>query len=551
VNNKTHPLLPWLLWAAIALIWFGYLDHRDLFQTDEGRYAEIPREMLVSGDWITPRLNGYLYFEKPPLQYWATAAAYHLFGQHNWTARLWTALCGFLGLVISYWAAKRFFGSRAALFATAFLLGSPYYLAMGHFNSLDMGLAFFLNLALFAFLAAQHREGAPLSRHFMLLCWLALALAFLSKGLVALVLPGMTLVGYSVWKRDWRLWRRLELGWGLLLFLVVTTPWLLAVSARNPGFLHFFFVHEHFQRFLSEVHERVEPWWYFLPVLLLGMLPWLFAALRVMVSPPTARIEAGEGRPLRAFLWLWIVITFAFFSLSGSKLPSYILPLFPALALLVGDGLSQDDSRGWRSAALLSLMAGLALIGLGWGGPFWGKGVTEEMIFAFAPWLFAAAFILLGGGGGLWWWCARAGDGQLAVPALAAVWLLAGQLLMTGLQALAPAYSSGPLARQLDPEMREAARTAPFYSVAMYQQSLPFYLDRTLRLVGFRGELEYGIEREPWLWVPDVATFTWLWEQERGAFAVMPTKLFQQLEQEGVAMRQVAGDSRRVIVTNP
>lgn len=548
--NKTRPLLPWLLWAAIALIWFGALDHRDLFQTDEGRYAEIPREMLVSGDWVTPRLNGFLYFEKPPLQYWATAAAYHLFGQHNWTARLWTALCGFLGLVASYWAAKRFWGPRAALFATAFLLSSPYYLAMGHFNSLDMGLACFLNLALFAFLAAQHQEGAPLSRYFMLLCWLFLALALLNKGLVALVLPGLTLIGYSLWKKDWRLWQRLELGWGLGVLLLVTAPWFLVVSARNPGFLQFFFIHEHFQRYLSEIHERVEPWWYFLPILLLGMLPWIFAAWRVLVFPPQARVEAGGGVQIRAFLWLWVIMTFVFFSLSGSKLPSYILPLFPALALLVGDGLSRDGSRGWWSAAFLSLVTGLALIGLGSGGTFWGKGVTDAMILAFAPWLFAAAFILIAGGGGLWW-CARGRNGQVAVPALAAAWLLAGQLLMTGLQALAPAYSSGPLVRQLDPEMREAARTAPFYSVAMYQQSLPFYLDRTLRLVGFRGELDYGIEREPWLWVQDIPSFIRLWEQETGAFAVMTTKVFQQLKQEGVAMRQVADDGRRVIVTSP
>jgi len=225
---------------------------RPLVDPDEGRYAEIPREMAVTGDWITPRLNGLKYSEKPPLQYWASAAVYSVFGFSEWTARLWTVGLGFLCLPMVFGWTRRLYGDGAGFAAMTALAVSPYFELIAHLNILDSGFAFFLSGAVFAFALGQSSpEGSASERRWILLAWLAAALAVLSKGIVVGVLAGATLVAYTAIERDLRPWRRLHVLLGLPLFLLVTVPWFVAVSARNPSFLQFFFVHEHFARFLT------------------------------------------------------------------------------------------------------------------------------------------------------------------------------------------------------------------------------------------------------------------------------------------------------------
>src|SRR2546423_14326121 len=133
------------LLAAFSLLWFCNLGYRHLVKPDEGRYAEIPREMVASGDWLTPRLNGYKYFEKPPLQYWVTAAAFTAFGKNEWAARLWTGLTGFLGVLLVFWAGKRLFAPPAGLFGAAVAASCALYVAIGHILTLDMALTFFMS----------------------------------------------------------------------------------------------------------------------------------------------------------------------------------------------------------------------------------------------------------------------------------------------------------------------------------------------------------------------------------------------------------------------
>ncbi|HVC36775.1 MAG TPA: phospholipid carrier-dependent glycosyltransferase, partial [Gammaproteobacteria bacterium] len=153
LNNTRVKIL--LAVICFGMVWFANLQYRDLFQTDEGRYAEIPREMLATGDWVTPRLDGLKYFEKPALQYWATAVTYALFGQSNWTSRLWTALTGFLGVLMTAWVGWRLFDRKTGWCAALLLGSSIYYIIMGHFNTLDMGVSFFMCMSVFAFLLAM------------------------------------------------------------------------------------------------------------------------------------------------------------------------------------------------------------------------------------------------------------------------------------------------------------------------------------------------------------------------------------------------------------
>lgn len=294
----------------LAVAWFSTLDYRKLVRPDEGRYAEIPREMAVSGDWITPRLNGLKYFEKPALQYWATAAAFQTFGQKEWTVRLWPALTGFLGILLAGFTARRLFGEREAWLSAAVLGSSMLYVSIGHLATLDMGLTFFMEGALCGFLLANRADIADkYACRWMMFTWAMLALATLSKGIVAPVLAGGTLVFYSLVAWDFSPWRRLFLVRGLALYLLICAPWFVLVSQRNPEFFHFFFIHEHFERFLTKSHQRYQPWWYFVPILLLGSLPWTTFLPQILLHGWQRR---SSGFQAGRFLLVWSVLIYLF-----------------------------------------------------------------------------------------------------------------------------------------------------------------------------------------------------------------------------------------------
>jgi 4-amino-4-deoxy-L-arabinose transferase-like glycosyltransferase len=264
----------WMAHAFLvcALIWFAGLEYRGLAMPDEGRYADIAREMLDGNDWVTPRLNGLKYFEKPPLQYWATAGAFAAFGVDEWTARLWPAVTGFLCLAFTAFAALRLAPGSPWIPTALIFAGCWGYFLGGQFLTLDMGLTFFLTAAMLSF-ALSRRAGLspPEERNWMLLAWAAAACAVLSKGLVGVVIPGLVLAVHLAIDRDLSLLRRLHWIPGLCLFAAIVLPWFVLVQHRNPEFFHFFFVHEHFERYALSDHHRPGPWWYFIPVVLVGL----------------------------------------------------------------------------------------------------------------------------------------------------------------------------------------------------------------------------------------------------------------------------------------
>jgi hypothetical protein len=201
----------WLPWMVLAVAWFATVPVRPMLDPDEGRYAEIPREMLASGDWITPRFDGLKYFEKPPLQYWATAVAYAAVGVHEWSSRLWSAVLGFACMPLVFVWVRRRYGFEAALVSLTALAVSPYFGIVGHLNLLDAGFTLWLSCAVFAFTLGQTSAvQSTAERRWMLLAWGAAALAVLSKGLVVGALAGTALVLYTLIERDTLTWRRLH-----------------------------------------------------------------------------------------------------------------------------------------------------------------------------------------------------------------------------------------------------------------------------------------------------------------------------------------------------
>src|SRR3954447_8492140 len=226
---------------------------RPLANPDEGRYSEISREMVASGDWVTPRLDGIKYFEKPPLQYWATAAAFELLGENEVAARLyvWLAALGTL-LLVGYTAARVGAPAGTGVAAMLALVASPYFMMMGGVVTLDTGLTLWTTFTLCAYLLAERPGIRPaLRRRWMRAAWAGMALAVLSKGLVGLVFPIAALGLHCLVQRDFSPLRRMAWISGPLIVLAIAAPWFIRVSLANPEFAHFFFVHEHFERFLT------------------------------------------------------------------------------------------------------------------------------------------------------------------------------------------------------------------------------------------------------------------------------------------------------------
>ncbi len=535
--------LGWLAWTLLALAWFASVPLRPLFDPDEGRYAEIPREMLASGDWVTPRFNDLKYFEKPPLQYWATAATYELFGVREATSRLWGVGLAFACLPLIYLWSRRLYGVRSALAALVALAVSPFFVIVAHLNLLDQAFTFFLTAAVLAFAYAQCRPlRSPEERTGMLLAWGAAALAVLSKGIVVGVLAGAALVLYTLLQRDTLTWRRLHVALGLPLFLLIAAPWFVLVTLRNPSFPQFFFVHEHFARFLTTVHSRVEPWWFFLPLLLLGVLPWggsFLGALR-------ARVPAGCGdpgaaapfKPLR-FLLIFSGVTLVFFSSSGSKLAPYILPMLPPLAVLTGVTAS-DPEVLTRHAARIG--AGLvAFVGLGL--LVYSARHNSFVPRAAAGWT-AAGILLALGAVLVTARRLRAAPTHCALAtALAAV--LAWQCLMCAFALVPPARSARDLVSSVRPLI--SAHT-PLYSVGQYRETLSPYLGRTLQLAGYEGELAFGLSEEPQKRMT-LEQFTDRWRTGGDAVAFFEPDVWDRLRRAGLPGRVLAFDYHTVAVS--
>jgi 4-amino-4-deoxy-L-arabinose transferase-like glycosyltransferase len=538
-----------LVLLAFLSIW-ATVDNlgRTLANPDEGRYSEISREMAASGDWVTPRLNGLKYFEKPPLQYWASAVSFKLFGENEYAARLYVALAGLLTLLVAGGTAARLAGFEAGAFTFLALMASPYFIGLAGVVTLDAGLTLWLTLALCAFLLSQAPPRSATSRrNWLLLAWAAMALAALSKGLIGLAFPAATLLLYCAVERNFRMLAKLEWVRGPLVFLAIAAPWHVAVSIANPEFPYFYFVHEHFLRFLTTEHRRVQEWWFFLPILFGGFAPWTLLLLPACVSGWREPGLANGFRPLR-FALLWSAFILAFFSASGSKLPAYILPIFPALGLVLGAHLARTP--GPRIAPWILPIAPLALFGA------WAAWKAPERIGDAWTWAMyndasgeiMAGALLVFAGTVVAWLFLRRDRKWTGVIVLAASTTLLVSAIEDGYEDLSPRQSAKLVAAKMRPLLQPGTAV---YSVKHYEQSLPFYIGRTVTLVDYVDEFDLGIRQEPAKAIADLATFRAEWLRQGDAMAIMHPDIYQDLRIKGLPMQLLHEDLRRVLVRKP
>jgi 4-amino-4-deoxy-L-arabinose transferase-like glycosyltransferase len=463
--------------------------------------------------------------------------AFEIFGEHAWSVRLWPALSGMLGLLLTFWLGRRLFDGRAALLAVVVQASALLYIGMARVATLDMSLSFSLQIAMsaLALLVAPARPGVAPGWRLPLLLGLGVALAVLSKGLVGILIPGAVALLYMLIQRDWRLVLRAQPWWTLAALLLLAAPWFVLVSARNPEFAHFFFIFQHFQRYLSrEQFDRYQPAWFFLPVLALGFLPWTTLLPEALYRGWRA---ARGGERANLLLLIWAAFVLLFFSLSQSKLTPYILPMLPALSLLTGRALAQlPPPRLAAHLAAVSVLAGTiaVLVLLLWATPAMASLVARASSASIVG--FAAAFALLALGCGIGARLGRRGATLGAAAAAGVGSLLMAQSALLAADRLPRMRALVDLTQQLAPWVAPATR---LYCVNAYPQPLPFYLRHTCTLVGYRGELDFGLQQQPWLAIGDIGQFEADWQRQADALAILRPEDYQQLEALGAPMRVI------------
>jgi 4-amino-4-deoxy-L-arabinose transferase-like glycosyltransferase len=543
--------------ACALLLFFGGLGGFPLLEPDEGRYAEIPREMLAWQDFVTPRLNGVLYFEKPPLYYWLNAAALSVLERPATACRLASACFGLAGVGLAWLLGLSIGGSigdksgrRVALWAAVVLGSSPMWVALSRANIIDMTLTFFLCATLTCFWLAQERQkGERGERLLWLGMFLAAALATLSKGLIGFVIPGAVIFFFLLFARRWRLLLRVPWLTGIGLFLLVAVPWHVLAARRNPDFLWYYFVHEHWLRYTTPEANHLEPFWYFAAVLALGMLPW------TGLLPAAGRLFRGAGRlrdrPGLIFLACWAGFILLFFSASQSKLAPYILSAFPPIAVLIALAIEESWLRAWTrgggvagSLAVTVLAAALLWASFGKVASF-STGFVP-VLFAFALPALIAALLAVG-----WWWRHGAARPRSLMALAAASALVVGCLWAAGPR-VAATRSSARMARILAPRL---APDDEVYAYHCYPQTLPVYLRRLVGIVSFQGELEFGIGRltpgERARRFPTPEQFRRVWGSGRTVYLVLEKGDLQRMIRDGIAPGTILEEQEKyLLMTN-
>jgi 4-amino-4-deoxy-L-arabinose transferase-like glycosyltransferase len=343
---------------------------RPLMLPDEGRYVGVAWEMLRSGDWLVPTLNGLPYFHKPPLFYWITAGSMALFGANEWAARAAPLLGATAGAVSLWWFLRRWADAGRARAALVALLAQPLFFFRAQFANLDMLVAGCITatILLLADAALCIEQRRP-HRTALAAAYAAAAFGVLAKGLIGALIPALVIGAWLLWRRRARVMTRLAWWPGVLLFAAFAVPWFVAMQQRHDGFFHYFFVVQHVQRFAAGGFNNAQPFWFYPALLLLfcaAWLPWIVRALR--------RDASGLG-PLQTLALCWAAAVVLFFSLPQSKLVGYVLPALPPLALLVGEGHARVAASSrlhgafWLVSGLALLLSCAAVVGLAaWGG---------------------------------------------------------------------------------------------------------------------------------------------------------------------------------------
>jgi len=480
-----------LLGLVCLVVIFCNLGGAALFEPDEGRNAEKAREILLLGDWVTPHENFLVTLDKPIFFYWLVALSFKVFGISEWSARLPSALAALGCVFLVYRFARRHWGSWEALWSCLILVTSLEFFMFSRIVIFDMILTFFITLALSSFYTAALAGDQKHRRLNFILMYAAMGAGTLVKGVIGVIVPGMVVIFYLLLTRKWFLLKSMNPLLGAVIYFSMVMPSYLWVELRNPGYLKYFFWQEHFARFVTPRFDRTKNWYYFFMVLGVGFLPWSFL---LPIAVKDLRKHFFNDTTL--FLALWAIVPFIFFSASDAKLPHYILPIFPALAMATGQtvAIRMSGPRKRRWILYVPWILTLGFVAYCLVGAVWPRVLASEIRFAVTQQVVVVAIYgaimsgiygsyLIGVIRGLW----READAAYLCTCIgiALFLLLSGQIVN--------ASSFHRAAKSLTEEtapLIERPDQIVFYGT--YLEGLPFYLriDRPIWLVEARHRAE-------------------------------------------------------------
>lgn len=349
-----------LLALGCLIYYLVLLGSHGLVDPDEGRYGSVSVQMWQSGNWIVPYVNGAVFLDKPILSYWLQAIALSIFGLSNWSLRFFPAVSAVAAVLGVYWAARTIFSRRAGWLAATILATSPLFFGIGHFANMDMEVASFVTLSICCVWVAFHKVPGQVCTKLMLWAYFFSALAFLTKGLLGWAFPALILLLYVAVERKWSLLKKIAFGWGLLINLVVCLPWLIAIQIKQPWFFHYFFIYQQFDRFVGVTFNQQQPVWFYIELVAGGMLPWTFWMLQALGNRLRLVFKKSPERSAVVFVLIWFFLILAFFSIPASKLPGYIAPALPPMALLLAGYLDSAFQKGKTRG--MQVGAGLVIV---------------------------------------------------------------------------------------------------------------------------------------------------------------------------------------------
>ena len=361
-GRKQEALFIFILVALCFVLFFLFLGDRPLWDRDEGMHAATSKDMIMTGDWVTPRMNGEKFYDKPPLFNWLVALSFLIFGFTEFAARLPAALLGLGCVLLTYLLGRRMFNPLTGLLGGLVLATAGEFIGLSMAVVHDIPFTFCITLTLYFFYRGYTDNIRR--RTFIIFSYAFAGFGVLAKGPIGLLLPAMIIGLFLLYKRNLGFFKELVRGWGVPLFLLISLPWYILISMRNPDYLGYFLIQQNLNNFFAFQESRhPEPFYYFIPILMGVFFPWsLFLPVTFIHC---FRKKLGKISDETIFLLIWFAAIFLFFSVASSKLPTYILPSFPPLSLLVAltwHDLITNPSRGLRRGMLFSLVTLLVIL---------------------------------------------------------------------------------------------------------------------------------------------------------------------------------------------
>jgi 4-amino-4-deoxy-L-arabinose transferase-like glycosyltransferase len=534
-NTESSPISQWIIdilgiTLLLGVFYAMWLGSHPLFTPDEGRYSEVAREMVASGDYITPRLNGVAFLDKPVFYYWLQTVSINVIGLKEWALRFWPAFMGVLGSLVIYITGHLLFNRRTGIISALILATSPLYYGAAHYANLDLEVAVLISNALLFFITAIQSTSKQRAYAFFLTAYVFCGLAALTKGLIGIVFPAIIVGLWVVLLNRWSVLKRMSLATGIVIFIAITAPWYILVQKANPEFFQFFFVTQQVSRFLTtaDFNNKTAAWFY-APIVLAGFFPWTILLFQALTRSLQNVWKNRQQHQVELFLLIWLFFVFAFFSIPKSKTVGYILPIFPALALLTGNYIN----RLWDHPKAKSITFATLLFSVGSAIIFIAclfsphyknfaidKALVPYLTFTGLTFLIASISLCIFGRG-------------LNLKRFFSILTTCSIVFLLTFIASASVInqkSIKPLATQLKPTLQPSDEVVTFYK---YYQDLPLYLERRITIVqdwdspdiphndNWVRELWYGmVFQDTKDWLIDKNTFWQRWNSNKRLFVL-------------------------------